>query len=199
MHVTGPETLQRVEFYIDAEKIGEDTESPYAIQFSTDSFDLGVHTMLAIGITAEGTELRSNTISANFVPPQSVGKFIFPILAVLLLAVLGGTVVPLLSTRGKLVELPLGAHRHYGPGGGAICPKCSRPFALPLFSLNVGLMSRVARCPYCGKWGTVRAQRMEKLREAEQAELSWAQAEAPRTSEEEKLKKELDDSRFQSG
>jgi hypothetical protein len=40
---------------------------------------------------------------------------------------------------------------------------------------------------------------MEKLREAEQAELSWAQAEAPHASEEEKLRKELDDSRYQSG
>jgi hypothetical protein len=199
MHVTGPETLQRVVFNIDSETIGEDAEAPFAIQFSTDSFDLGIHTMAAIGFTADGTELRSNEISANFVPPQSVGKFIFPILLVVLLAVLGGTVVPLLTSRGKLAELPLGAHRHYGAGGGAICPKCSRPFALPLFSLNVGLMTRLARCPYCGKWGTVRAQRMEKLREAEQAELSWAQAEAPHASEEEKLRKELDDSRYQSG
>jgi hypothetical protein len=199
MHVSGPETLQRVDFYIDAEKIGEDSEPPFAIQFSTDSYTLGVHTMVAIGVTADGTELRSNEISANFVPAQSVGKFIFPVLVITFLAILGGTLVPLLSTRGKLVELPLGTQRKYGAGGGAICPKCSRPFALPLFSMNIGLMTRLARCPYCGKWGAVRAQRLEKLREAEQAELSWARADAPQISAEEKLKKELDDSRYQTG
>lgn len=198
MHVSGPDTLVKVEFYIDETKIGEDTEAPFALSFTTDTYDLGVHTMSAVGFTSDGQELRSNSITANFVPEQEVGKFLFPVLGVVLVVILGATVVPFLVTRGKKpVNLPLGAERTYGVGGGGICPKCKRPFALPLFSMNLGL-SKYARCPYCGKWSAVRIQSIAKLREAEKTELTWAQADAPQVSEEDKLRKELDDSKYQN-
>jgi Bacterial Ig domain len=197
MHVTGPNTLTRVEFYIDETKIGEDTQAPFALQFTTDNYPLGVHTLSAIGFTSDGQELHSNGINANFVPPQSVGKFIYPVLIIVVIAILGATLVPILVARGKKpVDLPLGTERSYGAGGGGICPKCQRPFALPIFSMNLGL-SKFARCPYCGKWSVVRVQTINKLREAEKAELTWAQAEAPQVSEEDKLRKELDDSKYQ--
>jgi hypothetical protein len=62
--------------------------------------------------------------------------------------------------------------------------------------MNLGL-SKLARCPYCGKWSIVRIQSMAKLREAEQAELEWGKAEVLEETEEEKLRKELDDSKYQ--
>jgi hypothetical protein len=198
MHVSGPSTLVKVEFYIDDTKIGEDTESPFALQFTTDNYPLGVHTMVAVGFTSDGQQLKSNEITANFVPPQSVGKFIFPILAIVVVALLASTLGPLLMNRGKLVNLPPGTERSYGAGGGGICPKCHRPFALPLFGMNLGF-SKLARCPYCGKWSAVRIQSVAKLREAEKAELEQArsgQAVVGET-EEEKLKKELDNSKYQ--
>lgn len=199
MHITGPETLVRVEFYIDEMMIGEDTEAPFALQFSTDSYPLGWHTMSAKGYTSDGQELTSNTFTAEFVPEQEVGKFLIPVFGVVILAILGSTVIPFLATRNKKpVELPLGEERSYGAGGGGICPKCKRPFALPLFSMNMGL-SKYARCPYCGKWSAVRILPVSKLREAEKAELNWAKADVPQVSEEEKLRKELDDSKFQNG
>ena len=198
MHVNGPATLAKVEFFIDEIKIGEDTQAPFALQFVTDSYDLGWHTMSAIGYTSNGQQLKSNSVSANFVEPQSVGKFIFPVLAIVVLAILASTLGPLLMNRGKLVNLPLGEERHYGAGGGGICPKCQRPFALPLFSMNLGL-SKFARCPYCGKWGAVRLQPIAKLREAEREELERAKSDLPVVgeSEEERLKKDLDNSKYQ--
>jgi hypothetical protein len=198
MHVTGTDTLVKVEFYIDDVKIGEDTQAPYALQFVTDSYALGIHTMSAVGFLSDGQQLKSNAITANFVEPQSVGKFITPILAVVVVAILASTLGPLLLNRKKLVNLPPGTERNYGISGGGICPKCHRPFALPLFSMNLGL-SKFARCPYCGKWSAVRIQSIAKLREAERAELEQAKAAQPVVgeTEEEKLKKELDNSKYQ--
>ena len=199
MHVSGPETLVRVEFYIDEMMIGEDTEAPFAIQFTTDAYPLGWHTMSAVGYTSDGQELTSNTFTAEFVPEQEVGKFLIPVFGVVILAILASTLIPFLATRNKKpVQLPLGEERSYGAGGGGICPHCKRPFALPLFSMNLGL-SKFARCPYCTKWSAVRVVSISKLREAEKAEILWDQAAAPQVSEEEKLRKELDDSKYQNG
>jgi len=51
--------------------------------------------------------------------------------------------------------------------------------------------------PYCSKWSAVRIQPLAKLREAEQAELEWGRVEIAKISEEEKLRKELEDSKYQ--
>ncbi|MDI6768878.1 MAG: hypothetical protein QMD04_04305 [Anaerolineales bacterium] len=200
MKVSGPDDLVRVEFYIDEMKIGEDTEPPFRLQFITDNYPLGLHEMYAVGYTADGREYRSKVVTANFVSAdegwQTASKIMFPLLAVVFGAIILGFVVPMLMGRGKLTELPLGAERKYGISGGGICPKCKRPFALPLFSMNLGF-SKLARCPYCGKVGVVRVQPLAKLRQAEQAELEQAEGQVPEISEEEKLKKELDDSKYQ--
>ena len=124
-------------------------------------------------------------------------KVILPVLGVVVLAILLSTLGPLLIGRGKRTSLPLGAERNYGIRGGAICPKCKRPFALPLISAHVGF-SRIAVCPYCGKLSLVRAESIDKLRQAEKAELEWAKPEEPSEApEEEKLRKEIDDSKYQ--
>lgn len=198
MHASGPADLVKVEFFIDETKIGEDTEPPFALQFNTDEYPLGIHTFSAKGNNATGQEFSSNTFTANFVPPQSMWKFLGPILGIVLLAVVGSALVPLLMNRGKLLHLPLGVERNYGFGGGGICPKCKRPFPLPILSMNMGF-SKFTRCPYCGKWSLVRIQSLQKLREAEKNELAMARTTGsiPGETEEEKLKKELDDSKFQ--
>ncbi len=200
MKVRGPDDLVRVEFYIDETKIGEDTDAPFRLQFITDNYPLGLHEMYAVGYTADGREYRSKVVTANFVSAdegwQAASKIMFPLLAVVFGAIILGFVVPMLMGRGKLAELPLGAERKYGIGGGGICPKCQRPFALPLFSMHLGF-TKLARCPYCGRWGMIRVQPLAKLRQAEQAELEMAKAEAPEASEEERLRKELDDSKYQ--
>jgi len=200
--ISGPQDLVRVEFYIDETRIGEDGEVPFKLQFVTDNYPLGEHRIYAIGYTADGREYRSRVVNANFVTAnegwQAAGKIAIPLIAVVFGAILFSAVGPMLIKRGKLEDLPLGSERKYGLGGGGICPKCKRPFALPLFNMNLGI-SKFGRCPYCGKWSIVRIQSLAKLREAERAELEQSQGQLPSVSADEKLRKELDESKYQGG
>jgi Zn ribbon nucleic-acid-binding protein len=198
-----PDTVIRVVFLIDVTSIGEDTQPPFALQFNTDSYALGLHTLSATGYTSDGKELHSNEIQANFVPAsagmQSVIKIVVPVFGLIFIMIIVMVAVPLISSRGKNLTLPLGEPRKYGIGGGAVCPKCNRPFPLRLWWINVGF-SKIDRCPYCGKWSLVRPRSLADLRAAEAAELAQAQSGTSIVGESEadKLKKELDDSRFQN-
>jgi len=196
MRANGPADLARVEFYIDSTKIGEVNQPPFNLQFNTDDYPLGNHQLYAIGYSTSGQEYRSNVIPANFVPKQSTLKFLLPVLGVVVAAILLSTLVPLIARRRTHLNVPLGAERNYGAGGGGICPKCQRTFALPLFSAHLGF-SKLASCPFCGKWSMVRVESISTLREAERAELEQAKKgeQIVGETEEEKLKKELDDSK----
>ncbi len=196
-----PADLARVEFYIDSTLMGEDTTAPFNLQFNTDSYPNEAHTLSAVGYTSSGTELKSNQIQSQFVPAgtgiQSVTKFLLPLLGVIVLIALISIFLPIILSRGKLASTPLGTERKYGIGGGAICPKCNRPFPLRLWWLNLG-GSKIDRCPYCGKWSMVRPRSISELRNAEAAELTQLQTAASVTGETEsdKLKRELDESRY---
>ncbi len=196
-----PANLSSVDFYIDRTLMGTVTAPPFNLQFNTDSYPVGEHTLSAVGHTSDGAELNSNKIVSQFVPAgvgmQSVTKFILPLLGVIALVALIAVFVPVLWGRGKLVTTPLGAERKYGMGGGSVCPKCGRPFPLRLWWINLGA-SKIDRCPYCGKWSFVRPRSLEQLRQAEAAELAGVKSQSPMgaESEDEKLKRELDDSRY---
>jgi len=200
-----PQNLSRVEYYIDSALLGEVTQSPFSLQFNTDSYPLGNHTLSAIGYTTDGTELRSNNIQANFVPASAgsgmIVKVVVPIVGLVVLMMVLALVLPTLLNRGKgkISALPLGTPRNYGIGGGAICPKCGRPFPLRLWFLNLGF-KKIDRCPYCGKWSFVSPRSLPELRAAEAAELANAQpgVMVPEESEADKLKKEMEDSRYQN-
>jgi hypothetical protein len=197
MRVTGPADLVRVDYFIDETKIGEVTQAPFNLQFSTEDYPFGLHNMYVVGYSSSGQEYRSNVISANFVPKQSSTKILLPVFGVILLAILLSTLVPFLSSRGKSSKLPFGAERKYGAGGGGICPKCHRPFALPLLSAHLGF-NKLAVCPFCNKWGLIKVETIEKLRSAEKAELEWARSEKiSGTLDEEKIRKDIDDSKYQ--
>jgi hypothetical protein len=173
--ITGPADLRRVVFYIDSTAIGEVSQAPFNLQFNTDNYPLGAHNLYAIGFSSSGYQYSSNSIICNFVPASQGTKtalqIVVPLLVIVFGAILLSFIVPLVARRG--------------------------PFALPLFSLNLGL-SKFARCPYCGKWSSVRIQTLAKLQEAERAELEWGRAEVMEETEEEKLRKELDDSKYQA-
>ncbi len=202
MEVTGPDNLTSVTFKVDDQEIGTVTTPPFRINFNTTSYPLGQHNLSAVGQTADGRTLTSNVRRFEFVSSEeewgAVGKIIIPLfglLGVVLLIALG---IPLLLTlTGRKTTMPLGAARKYGVMGGAICPKCGRPFAIHVWGLNAGL-GKFDRCDYCGRWSLVRRVSVEKLREAEAAELKMAQPETPipELSPEEKLKQQLDASRF---
>jgi DNA-directed RNA polymerase subunit RPC12/RpoP len=198
-----PVNLTRVEFFIDSTSMGEDTTPPFSLQFNTDSYPLGAHTLSAVGYTSDGRKIDSNKIQSQFVPAsagtQTILKVVVPIFGLILLMVIIASVIPLVLNRGKLSSLPLGAKRNYGIGGGAICPKCGRPFPIRLWMFHIGF-NKIDRCPYCGKWSLVRPRSLADLRDAEAAELSQEQPGITVTGETdaEKLKKEMDDSRFQN-
>jgi DNA-directed RNA polymerase subunit RPC12/RpoP len=197
-----PANLAKVDFLLDTTLLGEVTKAPFSLQFNTDSYPLGNHSLSAKGFTTDGTEISSNVIQVNFVPSSmasgAILRIVLPIVGLLGLMVIVALALPILQNKGKLSNLPLGVQRNYGIGGGAICPKCGRPFPLRLWFINLG-MSKIDRCPYCGKWSLLRPRPLDELRSAEQAELAQAQpiVATSHETEAEKLKKELDDSRFQ--
>jgi hypothetical protein len=197
--VGGPETLTKVVFYIDDQIIGEDDAAPFKLQFNTDNYPLGQHKVYAIGVNADGSQLKTRIVNAKFVSAsegwQAALRIAGPVLGIALLAVLAAAIVPLATGR-RTVALTPGEPRSY-PLGGAICPKCQRPFAVHIYGLNL-LTGKYDRCPYCGKWSMVKFASSAQLRAAEQAEIERAneKAQVPGMTEEEKLKKELDESRF---
>ena len=195
---SGPDDVSRVVFYIDEEVLGEVTEEPFNFQFNTDNYTHGLHRLYAHGYINGGKELSSNILQVEFVSSeegwQTVMKIIVPLVVIVGLAF----VVTFIFTRGKKEQLPPGAPRNYGHYGGAICPKCERPFSRHIYGLYLGL-HKYDRCPYCGKWSLVRRASREELEAAEAAEIKAAQEGVfePEKSEEEELRKDIEDSRFE--
>jgi hypothetical protein len=203
LNASGLENLTSVEFFIDGKSIGTVSTPPFKITFVTDDYSEGEHPIHAVGTTSSGTTLTSNTIRATFVSAEDSWKAALkiggPILALALIVTLFSAVGPLLG-RKKLSKLPLGAERKYGFNGGAVCKNCHRPFPLSPIGLNL-IVGKLQACPFCGKWGLQHPVSQEKLRAAENAELALARPEEEirSISEEEKLKKELDESRYTNG
>lgn len=199
--VDEPTNLASVDFMIDGEIVFSDTETPFRYQFSTDNYPVGVHTLSAVGKTLEGLEQRSNEVVVEFVPAdegtKAVGKFLGPVLALVVVAMLVTFIIPVFLVRRKGQSLPLGAPRSYGLAGGTICPKCKRPFSMHMMAPNM-FVGKLDICPHCGKWSIVRSYPREVLDAAVAAELELAKAQEVKTpeSDEEKLRKELEDSKY---
>ncbi|MCP4426230.1 MAG: hypothetical protein GY803_17200, partial [Chloroflexi bacterium] len=65
--VSGFDDLERVVFLLDGEEIGADDEAPFRLQFRTENYALGMHTMSARGYASDGRILQSNIIQRQFV------------------------------------------------------------------------------------------------------------------------------------
>jgi hypothetical protein len=202
----GPADLTSVTFKLDDEAggvgptvLGEATEAPFALTFNTDQYPHGRYALSAVGQTAGGRTVQSNVLHVEFVSAetgwQAAGKVIIPILilvgAMMLLATLGPLALERLGVRSRR---PAGALRDYGLSGGAICPKCGRPFGLHWWAPNL-IRSKFDRCPHCGQWSVVGRASREALAAAEAAEEAAA-PEAPELSPEEKLRRQIEESRY---
>jgi hypothetical protein len=196
---SGPANLERVQFFLDDTLLGEDTESPFAIQFITDNYTTGAHVFTAVGFTTDGKQIGSKTISAVFVSKEEGSaaglKMIVPILAVVFGSMAIAAITNMINIR-KGKKLPAGAPRSYTYGGG-ICPKCKRPFGFQLLGIHM-FGRKLTPCPHCGKWSIVKGASMNDLHAAELAELDTENVQIPKTSVEETLRKELDDSKYQN-
>lgn len=198
---SGPSDLSTVNFYIDDSLMGEVNQAPFELSFNTDNYALGIHTITATGVTSSGQQLNSNTIQAEFISGSqgfsSMISIIGPIVIFILVAIVIAVFIPMLFTRGKTTKLPMGSPRNYAPLGGTICPKCGRPFGIHIYGLNI-VVGKLDRCSYCGKWSIVHRVSPQMLHEAEQAELSSNQLVQyqERQSEEDDLRKQIEDSRY---
>lgn len=197
--ITDPaDSLVRVEFLLDGAVIGEDSQPPFRFQFLTDNYSLGAHQLSVVGYFADGQSQQSRQLTRNFVPESESWQAGLKIAGPILGLTLGSLVLAALVS--FVVEqrnpTPLGATRKYGLMGGTVCPKCQRPFAIHIWSLNA-VAGKYDRCPHCRKWVIVKRLPLEQLRAAEQAEKKES---APAFSEtmtaEEKLQRQLDDSRY---
>jgi len=186
----------RVEFLIDNLVVLTDTERPFRYQFNTGAYALGPHTLAAVGYTADGRELRTQERRYEFVTAeegwQAAGRIAIPVIGLVILVSLAGTVGPALVGRRK-------PHRRgeYGVEGGAVCPRCRFPFSRHLISPNM-LVGRLERCPHCGKWSMVRRATPQEL---EAAENRLAEEEGRGAlvvdDEKERVRRMIDESRYE--
>ncbi|MFU8772872.1 MAG: hypothetical protein ACNA8H_10690 [Anaerolineales bacterium] len=201
LRVSSSAELTRVVFFIDDETLAEINEPPFRVQFQTSNYDPGLHTLHAIGFTQEGKEIHSRQIRANFLSAEdarsSFLRILIPILGLILGITILGFVGPFLLGRGKSAKKSPDTKRSYGVFGGTICSRCKQPYAIQGWGPNL-IAGKLNRCPHCGKWGLVRRANPTDLAlaEAEQIDHEDISLQTDSISEEERLRKEIFDSRY---
>lgn len=199
LRATGPADLERVIFFIDDQPLAEVAAPPFQVQFHTDTFAEGPHTLAATGYTTSGVELRANTLTRNFLPAGAGTNFaIWLGVAVVVLGLGGSWLTSKIAGRGR-ANAQNGDVAISGLFGGTICPKCARPFARHWWGLNL-VVGKYDRCPHCGKWSLVQAVHpdvlaasQEAMRQADAQETAAAAPDAAASA-----RRRLDDSRFES-
>ena len=164
--VTGPDDLIRVEFVIDEQVVGIDSEPPFSFSLSTSNYQLGDHHISAVGFTTTGEEHRSAVRTLIFISAEegwrtAVG-IVVPIVVAAIVLILAAFLGAMMIGRSK------GAPRvgQYGVAGGAVCPRCGLPYRRHFLSPNM-LVGKLERCPHCGKWAIARRATAEELAAAE--------------------------------
>jgi hypothetical protein len=197
MHVSGPDTLVRVEFYIDEMLIGYDEEAPFALQFNTGVFLAGEHIMSASGLTSSGEVLLSNEIVREFVTMDSVlaalSKILIPIFLVLIIVVAMGIFLPM-----RAGKKPFELGNYNALAGAAVCPRCRLPYSRSVMAPTL-LLGKLHRCPHCGKVALVRRASDSDLKEAEaRYRKDVAQQGVPQEeeTEEDRIRRMLEESRY---
>jgi hypothetical protein len=193
--VSNPAGLSRVEFYLDEVLMATVDTEPFRFQFSTSNYAPGVHTLYALGYTAEGVLQHSNEITRTFLTKeQSQGAVVG-----LILPVVGG--VLLVMALGVLIPTLLGRKARftgsYGMLGGTVCPKCDLPFSYNFLAPNM-LVGKLQRCPHCGRWSLVRRASAADLAAAEELWRSEKNRASSPADEKERARRQIDDSRYDS-
>ena len=196
MIVEGPADLERVVFLIDDEIMAEQTSPPFRHQFQTENYATGPHTLRAIGFTSDGRELTSNQINRNFITSgESSQRLIYLVVPILLLVVGARLLTSWISKRGQKDNTPVAINGAYG---GAICPKCHKPFARHWWAPNL-VSGKYDRCPHCKKWSFVSRAQPDVLQAAYEAMIQAEDVQKENITavdDDESLRKRLDDSRF---
>jgi hypothetical protein len=195
-------TIKSVEFLLDGKSIGTGVAPSFDITFQTTDFAEGYHDLSASVETLDGQTVNVASRRFNFVSQASeasgVGKFIIPLLGIILVVIVFAVGAQVLFFSKKFINMPPGTPRHYGLRGGTICPRCKRPYPLHWWAINAGIRSRFDRCDFCGKWAVVGPKPIEELRAAERKELKTSEGAAPvvEKTEDEKLREMIDKSKY---
>jgi hypothetical protein len=198
LKIGGPENLTQVEFLIDDVVVSTDREPPFRYSFNTGEYDLGVHRISGVGYTATGEVLRSPVRRYEFVSIEEGLRggagIVLPILigigALAILVIVGTMLLGRREGKPRIGE--------YGAAGGALCPRCGLPYSRHVLSPNL-LIGKLERCPHCGKWAIVRRASRVALEKAEaQLVVDEARGGLDLESEEDKLRRMIEDSRFES-
>ena len=200
--LTGDETqVQKVNFLIDGSSMAMVESAPFKFQFQTDDYGIGTHLLTAEYTLIDGTTALTSSLQYNFVSAEDERSQVTTILLGI-----GGTVVAALLIvglvqgvllKGKRSTYAPGEPRNYGMLGGAVCPKCGRPFPRHLWGIKL-VVGRLDRCDNCGKWSMTHRASAEELAAAEAAERREVLADQQVSEVDEKpgQRSALDDSRF---
>ncbi len=203
--VGNQENIRSVTYRLDGAEIAVIDQPPFKYSFNTGSFPTGRHAISAVVDTKDGRQVTTPDVNLNFLSAdqqsQSFRKVVLPMLGGIALLALIGVGAQMLVLRRTKSFVP-GAARSYGLKGGTICPRCGRAYAIHFWSINL-IGGYFDRCDYCGKWAVVRSRSRADLDAAVQAEVAAAQAsetslpaaEGAQT-EEERLRKSLDESKY---
>lgn len=194
LKVQNPDGFTKVEYLLDGEVINTTTESPFKYTFNTGSFPVGVHTISAVGYLSDGSTIQAPEVSREFISSSdawsNTGSMVIPILAAVAVVAVLGAVIPVLMGRKRTHKPGV-----YGAAGGAVCRKCTMPFSRNFLAPNL-LVGKLERCPHCGHWSIVPAAPAAALKAAEERLAADSEGEIKEVSEEESLRRMIDDSRY---
>jgi hypothetical protein len=196
LRVSGPATLVEVHFLIDGEPMATITAPPFNFQFDTDTYPPGQHTLTAVGVLLDGTQLTGPKITRVFLSAEEAKEATYQLIVPMLVGIGGitllATVIPLVFSRKSQHKF-----KQYGIAGGAVCKRCALPFSRGVFSPNM-FFGKLERCPHCGKWAIVRSATPQELAEAESRYLQGEnKLERDADDQEERLRKALDETRYE--
>jgi hypothetical protein len=197
IEASGRPDVVRVEFFLDDAKMGEASQSPFRLQFVTDAYAAGQHTLRAVGHTADGQTVASGKIACTFLSAtdasQATLRLVVPILAITFGGMLLAALIPMLLIP-KEKRRGMGSPFSYLLGGG-ICPKCGRPFRFHIYGIKLG-RAKYDRCPHCGAWSAVPHVAIDALIAAELTERNAATASEWKPAGPDSDRKALDDSKY---
>ena len=204
--VTDDLDFVRVTYMMDEVEMGTQTAAPFRFQFETDDYAPGLHEYWAIGELSDGTILESNRITGNVLTKEDANSGFGLILGIIFgtIAVAGILSAVITSALGKKVDQSSYFNEEHLPKGfnfrgGTICKKCGQPYAYHAFSGNF-MTHKLDHCPHCGKWTfsqrITRDEMIEAVKNSQGTTGEIAEEIQVPLSEEEKLRKQLDESRF---
>jgi hypothetical protein len=196
----GPGDLAGVTYYLDGNVLGETVAPNLAYSFSTDNYAPGPHEITAEGRAADGTIYTSNTLQVEFITGEEMGKMVGTIIVPILALVVLAAIIPVIMavTGGRKTPPAPGEPRSYGLLGGTVCKRCGQPYPIHWWSLRLGF-ARLDRCPYCGNLTLIQRASPETLKQAEEALVAQAKTAGPTIPEksaEDKLREQIDKSRY---